>query len=151
SSQLASTSPPSLWRRAADVLVRPATAQSSCGAVDLEVCLQTTGPDSSLVQQCSPVDPATCGFVVELALFDGAQLFARDVPSGAVAPFGGDVEPLANGCRLLLCNVDLDFRRQVAQPAAVLNSCAEPNVPFDCGFALSRTPTPRRGGGGGGG
>lgn len=143
--------PRSLWQRAADVIVRPAIAQSVCSTANLEVCLETTVADASRVQECSPVDPGSCAFDVELALFEGAQLFVRDVASGRTAPFGGEVDPLSNGCRLLLCNVDLDFDRQVASPAAVLNSCAEPNVPFDCGFALSRTPTPRRGGGGGGG
>ena len=151
SNQSVSAAPRSLWQRASDVLVRPAIAQSPCTTASLEVCVETTAADASRVQECSPVDPGSCGFDVEIALFDGAQLFVRDVPSGRLAPFGGEVDPLANGCRLLLCNVDLDFDRQVASPAAVLNSCAEPNVPFDCGFALARTPTPRRGGGGGGG
>lgn len=130
-----------------DLLVAPAIAQSLClNNAEIEICVDTEEIDGRRTQNCSPVDPASCTFDVAITVFNATQLFLRDARTGKTAPIGDDVDPLQNGCRLLLCNVALDFDRQVADPSAVLNSCADPGVPFDC--AAIPTPTSPRGGGG---
>lgn len=142
----------STWRWLSDAFVAPAIAQSLCSNnAELEICLDTEEVDDRRTQNCFPVDRGACSFDVRLTVFSSSQVFLRDVRSGKTAPIGDDVDPLQNGCRLLLCNITLDFDRQVADPAALINSCTEPNVPFDCAFALSRNPGSgggRRGGGG---
>jgi len=142
----------STWQWLSEALVRPAIAQSLCSNnAEIEICLDTEEIDGRRTQNCFPVDRPTCAFDTVQTVFRTTQLFLRDARSGKTAPIGDDVDPLQNGCRLLLCNVTLDFDRQVADPEALINSCAEPNVPFDCAFALSRNPRSPGGGGGGGG